>query len=80
MFINFLFLDNGSDLHVVHTESCSSAATFRDKHGESYGQPVKGIWPTSAPCRCLIQNGYPTILEMAKVRMFVCEKKIVTRM
>lgn len=72
--IDLMFLDNCSVLHVVDTATRFSAATFLDKHGETYGQSVEGIWQALASCWFLIYTGYPNRIRSDQGSTFTSVK------
>lgn len=54
-----MFLDNWFAFHLVDTATRFSAGTYLDKHGETYGRSVEGIWHGLASCWFLIYTDYP---------------------
>lgn len=57
--IGVMFFDNDSLSHVVRTVAYFSAATFLDKHAETYSQAVEDIWKGQTSCQLSIYTGCP---------------------
>lgn len=69
-----MFLDGKAFLHVVDTSTHFSAATFRDAHGDSYGQSVNGVWLAFVMIRCTIYSGYPNRLRTDQGSIFAFDR------
>lgn len=58
-----MWLDGRVVLHILDSGTRCNAATFLDSHGQTYGQPVDGIWPSFIVTWVTMYTGYPNKLR-----------------
>lgn len=80
IFVDLIFLEGKTVLHVVNTANYFSVATFFHTHGASFRHNIDGVWLAFVMTSCFACTVYPNRLQSDQECVFTSEgwKKVTT--
>lgn len=73
LYIDLMFLEGSTIIHIVDTTNHFSAATFLGPSGGSYGQTVDGVWIALVQTWSTMCTGFPNPLRTDQGLVFTSE-------